>query len=193
MDTLVESELFPPKIASPGHPALRPFERPAADDLPRGAFRGSGKGALSGRQLNRWFSGRSRSTFIIAARTPAWAGITEGRFRADLFYRLNVFPIYMPTLRERGSDIILLADHFILKYAKILGKKVKRISTPALDMLLAYHWPGNVRELENSIERAVILAPGDSIESVHLPPSLQMKSNESAKKERGKLDTFVSA
>jgi Nif-specific regulatory protein len=119
--------------------------------------------------------------------------VAEGRFRSDLFYRLNVFPIYMPTLRERGSDIILLADHFILKYAKILGKKVKRISTPALDMLLAYHWPGNVRELENCIERAVILAPGDSVESVHLPPSLQMKSRDASKKERGKLETLVSA
>jgi Nif-specific regulatory protein len=70
---------------------------------------------------------------------------------------------------------------------------VKRISTPALDMLLAYHWPGNVRELENCIERAVILAPGDSIESHHLPPSLQLKSKEAAKKERGKLETLVGA
>jgi len=119
--------------------------------------------------------------------------IAEARFRADLFYRLNVFPIFMPPLRDRGGDIILLTDHFIIKYAKILGKRVKRISTPALDMLLAYHWPGNVRELENCIERAVILAPGDSIESVHLPPSLQMKSRDAAKKERGKLDTLVSA
>ncbi|OPY10165.1 MAG: Nitrogen fixation protein VnfA [Syntrophaceae bacterium PtaB.Bin038] len=119
--------------------------------------------------------------------------VAEGRFRADLFYRLNVFPIYMPALRERGSDIILLTDHFILKYAKMLGKRVKRISTPALDMLLAYHWPGNVRELENCIERAVILATGDSIESTHLPPSLQMKSKEAAKKERGKLETLVNA
>ena len=119
--------------------------------------------------------------------------IAESRFRADLFYRLNVFPIFMPPLRDRGGDIILLTDHFIIKYAKILGKRVKRISTPALDMLLAYHWPGNVRELENCIERAVILAPGDSIESVHLPPSLQMKSRDAAKKERGKLETLVSA
>ena len=119
--------------------------------------------------------------------------VAEGRFRADLFYRLNVFPIYMPTLRERGSDIILLADHFTLKYARILGKRVKRISTPALDMLLAYHWPGNVRELENCIERAVILATGDSIESVHLPPSLQMKSKDAARKERGNLETLVNA
>jgi len=119
--------------------------------------------------------------------------IAEARFRADLFYRLNVFPIFMPPLRDRGGDIILLTDHFIIKYAKILGKRVKRISTPALDMLLAYHWPGNVRELENCIERAVILAPGDSIESVHLPPSLQMKSRDAAKKERGKLETLVSA
>jgi len=151
---------------------------------------------LQERQLQPVGSSRTVTVnvrIIAATNRNLEQDVTEGRFRADLFYRLNVFPIYMPTLRERGSDIILLADHFILKYAKILGKKVKRISTPALDMLLAYHWPGNVRELENSIERAVILAPGDSIESVHLPPSLQMKSNESAKKERGKLDTLVSA
>ncbi len=101
---------------------------------------------------------------------------TSGKFRPDLYYRLNVFPIYMPPLRERGSDIILLADFFVEKYAGQLKKNIKRISTPAIDLLLAYHWPGNVRELENCIERATLLADGDTIESVHLPPSLQMKA-----------------
>jgi Nif-specific regulatory protein len=120
--------------------------------------------------------------------------VNDGRFRADLYYRLNVFPIYLPPLRDRGSDILLLADHFVLKYNKILGKKVKRISTPALEMILAYHWPGNVRELENCIERALILATGDSIEGAHLPPSLQMKTtSEGRKKERGKLENLVAA
>jgi Nif-specific regulatory protein len=151
---------------------------------------------LQERQLQPVGSSRTVTVnvrIIAATNRNLEQDVAEGRFRADLFYRLNVFPIYMPTLRERGSDIILLADHFIVKYAKILGKRVKRISTPALDMLLAYHWPGNVRELENCIERAVILAPGDSVESHHLPPSLQMKSKEAAKKERGKLDTLVGA
>ncbi len=151
---------------------------------------------LQERQLQPLGSSRTVTVnvrVIAATNRNLEQDVAEGRFRADLFYRLNVFPIYMPTLRERGSDIILLADHFTLKYARILGKRVKRISTPALDMLLAYHWPGNVRELENCIERAVILATGDSIESVHLPPSLQMKSKEAAKKERGKLETLVNA
>ncbi len=120
--------------------------------------------------------------------------VTAGRFRADLYYRLNVFPIYIPPLRERGNDIILLADHFVLKYSKEQGKTVKRISTSALDALLAYHWPGNVRELENCIERAVILAQGDAIASSNLPPSLQLKARtEGARRETDKLGALVEA
>ncbi len=95
-------------------------------------------------------------------------------FRADLYYRLNVFPIYIPPLRERKSDLLQLADHFLEKYAARLGKPVKRISTAAIDLLMAYHWPGNVRELENCLERAVLLASGDAVEAQHLPPTLQM-------------------
>ncbi len=118
--------------------------------------------------------------------------VAAGRFRADLYYRLNVFPIYLPPLRERGNDIILLADHFILKYSKEQGKAVKRISTSALDALLAYHWPGNVRELENFIERAVLLAQGDAIEGYNLPPSLQLNIHgEGQKKETDKLCALV--
>ncbi len=116
-----------------------------------------------------------------------------GRFRADLYYRLNVFPVYMPSLRERGSDIILLADFFVEKYAKQFKKTVKRISTPAIDLLLAYHWPGNVRELENCIERAVLIAGGDTIDSIHLPPSLQMKVSMPEKKHQGKLSSLVNS
>ncbi|HWR67452.1 MAG TPA: sigma 54-interacting transcriptional regulator, partial [Desulfomonilia bacterium] len=117
--------------------------------------------------------------------------VASGKFRADLYYRLNVFPLYMPPLRERGGDIILLADYFVEKYAKLVKKTVKRISTPAIDLLLAYHWPGNVRELENCIERAVLLAGGDTIESIHLPPSLQMKTVAPEKKHHGKLESLV--
>ncbi len=119
--------------------------------------------------------------------------MVSGRFRADLYYRLNVFPIFLPPLRERGNDIILLADYFILKYSNIAEKPVKRITTAAMDALLSYHWPGNVRELENCIERAVLLAPGDSIDSIHLPPSLQMKTKEGGKKEQSKLTTVIEA
>lgn len=100
--------------------------------------------------------------------------MAEGRFREDLYYRLNVFTIFLPPLRERKSDILLLAEHFLEKYEKIHGKHIKRISTPAIDMLTAYHWPGNVRELENAIERAVVACDGSVIHAHHLPPTLQM-------------------
>lgn len=99
--------------------------------------------------------------------------IAEGNFREDLFYRLNVFTIFLPPLRERKSDILLLSEHFLEKYEKIHGKIVKRISTPAIDMLTAYHYPGNVRELENAIERAVVVCDGNVIHGHHLPPTLQ--------------------
>jgi Nif-specific regulatory protein len=128
---------------------------------------------------------------IAATNRDLEQDIASGRFRKDLYYRLNVFPIYLPALRERGSDIIMLADHFVLKYAKELGKPVNRISTPVLETFLAYQWPGNVRELENCMERAVLVATGDTIESIHLPPSLQLKIRDGEKKEQGKLKTVV--
>jgi len=99
--------------------------------------------------------------------------VQQGRFRDDLYFRLNVFPIYMPSLRMRKTDIILLADHFLEKYGKEHGKDIKRITTPAIDMMMEYHWPGNVRELENCIERAVILCNEGAVHSYHLPPTLQ--------------------
>ncbi len=99
--------------------------------------------------------------------------VEEGTFRGDLYYRLNVFPIYMPPLRERKTDILLLSDYFLEIYAKGNNKQIKRFSTPAIDMLMDYHWPGNVRELENCIERAVLLCDGGVIHSYHLPPTLQ--------------------
>ena len=97
----------------------------------------------------------------------------SGQFREDLYYRLNVFPLHLPPLRERKSDILLLADHFIEKYNKKSRKSVKRIATSAINLLMSYHWPGNVRELENVIERSVLLASNDVILGIHLPPSLQ--------------------
>jgi Nif-specific regulatory protein len=99
--------------------------------------------------------------------------IANGTFREDLYYRLNVFPILLPPLRERKSDIMLLADHFLQKYGKIYGKNMKRISTSAINMMMAYHWPGNVRELENCIERAVLTTSDGVIHGFNLPPSLQ--------------------
>jgi formate hydrogenlyase transcriptional activator len=90
------------------------------------------------------------------------AAVAEGTFRKDLFYRLNVFPIQMPGLRERRDDIRLLAEYLIDRYAKRVGKRITKISKKALDLLQAYHWPGNIRELQNVIERAVILSDGDT-------------------------------
>jgi Nif-specific regulatory protein len=119
--------------------------------------------------------------------------LATGRFRADLFYRLNVFPIFLPPLRDRGGDILLLADYFILKYAREMAKSVKKISPAVSDILLAYNWPGNVRELENCIERSVLLASGDTIDLVHLPPSLQSRARSGDMKEQGKLNTAVEA
>ncbi len=111
---------------------------------------------------------------IIAATNRNLIEMTEkGTFREDLYYRLNVFPMTIPPLRDRGSDIISLADFFVTQFAAETGKDVKRISTPALSMLMAYHWPGNVRELENVIERSVILAEDGVIHGYNLPPSLQ--------------------
>ncbi len=119
--------------------------------------------------------------------------VAEGSFRSDLFYRLNVFPIFLPPLRDRGPDILLLADYFVIKYAKEFGKDLKRISTSAIDMLMSYHWPGNVRELENCVERAVLLANGEAIEAWHLPPTLQMKPTGNQTISRGKMEALVSA
>jgi Nif-specific regulatory protein len=111
---------------------------------------------------------------IIAATSKNLeASVEEGTFRSDLYYRLNVFPIYMPPLRERKTDILLLADFFLEKYSKENQKDIRRLSTPAIDMLMQYHWPGNVRELENCIERAVLLCDEHVIHSYHLPPTLQ--------------------
>ncbi|RTL32666.1 MAG: GAF domain-containing protein [Rhodocyclaceae bacterium] len=99
--------------------------------------------------------------------------VTKGTFREDLYYRLNVFPITIPPLRERGNDVVALADHFVSKFSREMGVDIQRISTPAINMLLSYHWPGNVRELENVVERAIILAEDGVIHGYNLPPSLQ--------------------
>ena len=117
---------------------------------------------------------------VVATHKNLEEQIKEGLFREDLYYRINVFPIYMPPLRDRKDDIMLLADYFLEKIAGENNKDISRISTPAIDMLTRYHWPGNIRELENCIERAVLLCNEDVIRSEHLPPSLQMiKKDES--------------
>lgn len=99
--------------------------------------------------------------------------VAKGTFREDLYYRLNVFPITIPPLKDRGNDIVTLADHFVARFAKEQEVDVPRIATPALNLLLSYNWPGNVRELENTMERAVLLAEDGVIHSYNLPTYLQ--------------------
>ena len=110
---------------------------------------------------------------IAATNADVEKAIAAGTFREDLHYRLDVFTIFVPPLRERKTDVLLLADHFLERYGVEHGKHVKRISTPAIDVLMSYHWPGNVRELENALERAVLVCDGRVIHAHDLPPSLQ--------------------
>jgi len=99
--------------------------------------------------------------------------IAEGRFREDLFYRINVIPISLPPLRERREDIPLIAEHFLAKYTEQMGKEIVGISHQAMELLLKHEWPGNIRELENAMERAVALEPTPSILPDSLPPNIR--------------------
>ncbi len=205
-DNLIESELF-------GH------EKGAfsgAISMRQGRFEAAGTGTifldeinllppqaqvkllrvLQDREFERVGSSRPLTTnarIIAATNQDLEKEVAKGTFRSDLFYRLNVFPIFIPPLRERGADILLLSDHFINVYANELKKKIKRIDTLAIDMLMAYHWPGNVRELENAIERAVLLVKNGVLRAHLLPPSLQMKAMESRTQKRGKLEQLVAS
>jgi len=138
---------------------------------------------------------RTNVRIIAATNRNLEEMIAQQRFREDLYYRLNVFPIYLPPLRERKCDILLLCDHFIEKYSRnnaAGNRKLPRISSAAIDLLMTYHWPGNVRELENCIERAVLLAKGQSIKAHHLPPTLQTK-NAAESREHSTLDDAITA
>ena len=110
---------------------------------------------------------------IAATNKDLERAIEQGKFREDLFYRLNVFPIFIPPLRERKPDVLLLADHFLQRFSAEHGRDIRRLSTPAIDMLTSYHWPGNARELQNVIERAVLVCDGHVIHAHHLSPTLQ--------------------
>jgi len=131
---------------------------------------------LQERQFERVGSNRTLRTnarIVVATNRNLEEAVSEGRFRQDLYYRINVFPIFLPPLRDRKDDILQLADFFVERYAAKMGKDVRRISTPAINMMVAYHWPGNVRELENCIERAVLITTDSVIHGHHLPPTLQ--------------------
>jgi two-component system response regulator PilR (NtrC family) len=111
---------------------------------------------------------------VIAATNQDLAkAVADGRFREDLFYRINVIPIVLPPLRERREDIPLLADHFLGKYAEQMGKSVTGIARTAMELLVQHDWPGNIRELENVIERAVALEGTPTVLPESLPASIR--------------------
>jgi len=119
---------------------------------------------------------------ITATNKDLESAVNDGTFREDLYYRLNVFPIYIPPLRERRTDILLLAEFFLDKFGRENKKRVDRISTPAIDLLMQYHWPGNVRELQNCMERALLICDQETIKSYHLPPTLQSSESVTPKR-----------
>ena len=115
---------------------------------------------------------RVDTRIILATNVDLAREVAEGRFREDLYYRINVVPIHLPPLRERSEDIPDLARHFVEKHAAELEKEVTGVSPAAMEALIGFKWPGNVRELENMIERAVVLTEHDEIELADLPPEI---------------------
>src|SRR5204863_1858262 len=118
---------------------------------------------LQEREFERLGSSRTLRTdarLIAATNRDLGAMVEEQKFRADLFYRLNIFPVHVPPLRERQDDIPLLVRHFVQQFARRMGKAVDTIPTETMNALIHYHWPGNIRELQNLVERAVILSSG---------------------------------
>jgi formate hydrogenlyase transcriptional activator len=118
---------------------------------------------LQEREFERLGSSRTLHTgarLIAATNQDLAAMVEQQRFRSDLFYRLNVFPLQVPPLREREEDIPLLVRHFVKQYARRMNKTIQTIPSETMRVLIRYHWPGNIRELQNLMERAVILSPG---------------------------------
>jgi transcriptional regulator with PAS, ATPase and Fis domain len=115
---------------------------------------------------------------IAATNTEPRNAILEGKLREDLYYRLTVFTITLPPLRDRKEDIPLLAQHFIGEFDRKHNVEVQALRDDAMEMLMAYSWPGNVREFRNVMERALILAKGEWIETFHLPPYLRGSGTE---------------
>ena len=114
-------------------------------------------------RLGSGFSFQVDVRVIAATNQDLWHMVQEGKFRADLYYRLNVFPITLPPLRERKHDIRLLLEYFIVRYANKYGKNVKHVDKTTLELFKAYDWPGNIRELQNIVERAVIVSDTDTL------------------------------
>jgi formate hydrogenlyase transcriptional activator len=133
---------------------------------------------------------RTDARLIAATNRDLAAMVEEGKFRNDLFYRLNVFPVQVPPLRERSEDIPLLVRHFAQEFSRRMKKQIDTIPSETLQSLTRYHWPGNIRELQNVIERAVILSPGPVLR-VALSELKQPTANRKASS--GRSDTLEEA
>ena len=143
--------------------------------------------ALQEKQVERLGGGRTIQVdvrVIAATNQDLWQMVQERKFRADLYYRLNVFPISLPPLRERGDDIPLLTEHFVRTFAKRQGKSIDRIPSEVMEVLKRHDWPGNIRELQNVIERAVIMTSG---------PVLDLQTAELMKAGSGPAGTLADA
>ncbi len=194
-ENLMESELFGyEKGAFTGATATKPGKFEQADqgtafldeigDVP-GNIQVKLLRVLQERQFERLGSNFTRSVdvrVIAATNVDLRAALEQGRFREDLYYRLNVVPINIPPLRDRKEDIPFLVTHFLQKLAPELGARAKEISPAAIDRLLAHPWPGNVRELENTIERSLVLAAGDVLQpaDIRIEPPRHMPAASSA-------------
>jgi two-component system, NtrC family, response regulator AtoC len=181
-ESLFDAELFGyEKGAVPGAVSSKPGRYELADrgtlfldeisEMPR-EFQVKLLRALQERRIERLGGFRSIEVdvrVVAATHVDLKTAVNEGRFREDLYYRLNVIPIRMPPLRERRDDIPLLVEHFLHKFNDRLGKDVKSATPDALAALLAHDWPGNIRELENLMERSVLLADGDALCLAEMP------------------------
>ena len=137
---------------------------------------------LQDREFERLGSNKVRQVdvrVVAATNVDLRAALEQGEFREDLYYRLNVLPINVPPLRDRKEDIPYLAQHFVRKLAKDMGSRATSISEAAIERLMAYHWPGNVRELENTIERSLVLAPGEVLDAADVRIDMAPKSRQS--------------
>jgi transcriptional regulator with PAS, ATPase and Fis domain len=129
--------------------------------------------------------------FVASTNRNLQEQVTQGKFREDLFYRLNVVEIHLPSLKERESDLPLLADHFVDKYRKQMGKNIKGISSEVIRVLMNHEWKGEIRELENTIERAVIFCNEDFINLKHLPAQFKTETEQTEYSPSGSLDESV--
>ncbi len=139
--------------------------------------------AIQEREIVRLGSERPVSVdvrLICATHQPLEDLVRQSLFREDLYYRINVFPLFIPPLRERRDDILSLAEHFLHRFARSYGRTARHMSPQAVDLLMDYPWPGNVRELQNAMECAVLLCEEDTVHACHLPPALRARENTKA-------------